>query len=140
MARLTSLLVCDHAQVRDGLLMVLSGGITRILVPAIPATVHFTVAVVVEIPFFELDQPHEVRISVVDPESAAPIAEPFVATHPADANAAERMYPGEPALVPMAVGVTLGVERAGQFDVRVNVDDHVAELQSIWVVEAPQLG
>ncbi len=136
MARLTSLLVCDHAQVRENLLMVLSGGITRLHVPAIPTAVHFTVAVVVEVPYAELGEPHEVRITVVDPDTAGPIAEPFVANLPPDPMAADRVHPGEPVLVPLTVGVTLGVERAGQYDVRVTVDDHAAELQSIWVVVA----
>ncbi len=136
MARLTTLLVCDHAQVRENLLMVLSGGITRLHVPVVPAQVHFTVAVVVEVPYFELDEAHEVRMTVVDPETAGPIADPFVANLPPDPLAVERVHLGEPVLVPLTVGVTLGVERSGQFDVRVSVDDSPAHIQSIWVVAA----
>jgi len=140
MARLTTLLVCDHAQVRENLLMVLSGGITRLHVPVVPATVHFTVAVVVEVGFFELEEPHEVRMTVIDPETAGPIAEPFVANLPPDPLAAERVHAGEPVLVPLTVGVTLGVERGGQYDVRITVDDGPAHIQSIWVVATEPVG
>ena len=54
--------------------MVLSGGITRLHVPNVPAGVQFTVALVIEVPYFELDQPHEVRLTVIDPETAGPTA------------------------------------------------------------------
>jgi len=136
MARLTSLLICDHAQVRENLLMVLSGGITRLHVPNVPAGVQFTVALVIEVPYFELDQPHEVRLTVIDPETAGPIAEPFVANLPSDPATAQRVFLGEPVLIPLTVGVALGVEHAGQYDVRVTVDDAPAEIQSVWVVDA----
>jgi len=135
MARLSTLLVCDHAQVRERLLMVLSGGITRLHVAQLPAAVQFSVALVVEVPYVELDQDHEVRMSVTDPMTAAPMAEPFVATLPADPESLARVYPGEPVLVPLTVAVALGVERVGQYDVRVTVDDAPAEISSIWVVD-----
>ena len=136
MARLTSLLICDHAQVRENLLMVLSGGITRLHVTEVPTAVHFSVALVIEIPYSELSDGHEVRMVVVDPETAGPIAEPFIANLPADPVTASRIYPGEPILVPLTVAVSLAIEHTGQFDVRVSVDDAPAEIQSLWVVDA----
>lgn len=140
MARLTSLLICDHAQVRENLLMILSGGITRLHVAEVPAAVHFSVALVVEIPNDELEQPHEVRMVVVDPETAGPLAEPFLAVLPPDPVTASRIFPGEPILVPLTVAVSLGIEHPGQFDVRATVDDGPSEIQSIWVVPSDSPG
>ena len=80
MAHLTTLLICDHAQVRENLLMVLSGGITRLQVAEVPTSIHFTVALVVEIPYVELEDPHEVRMTIIDPETAGPVGEPFIAS------------------------------------------------------------
>jgi hypothetical protein len=134
MAHLTTLLICDHAQVRENLLMVLSGGITRLQVAEVPTSIHFTVALVVEIPYVELEDPHEVRMTIIDPETAGPVGEPFIASLPADPAALQRIFRGEPILVPLTVAVALGVEHAGQFDVRVSVDDDPAEIQSVWVV------
>jgi hypothetical protein len=140
MAHLTTLLICDAAQVRENLLMVLSGGITRLHVPELPATIQFSVAIVVEINYVEIDQPHEIRMTIIDPESAGPIAEPFVASLPADPETAKRIFLGEPVLVPLTVSVALGVEHAGQYDIRVTVDDAPAEIQSVWVVSGDQPG
>jgi hypothetical protein len=134
MARLTTVLICDHAQVRENLLMVLSGGITRLHVTEFPAVVNFTVAAVIEVPYDEQDTAHEVRLHIVDPNTAEPKADPFILSIPPNPENATRVNLGEPIQTPLVVGIKLPVSVAGQYDVRVAVDDNPAEIQSLWVL------
>ena len=48
--RLTTLLLCDFAQVREGLLFVSSGGISRVVQGTYPANPRLHLAMVVHLP------------------------------------------------------------------------------------------
>ena len=62
--RIDCALLCDAATVRDGLLHVLGGGITRVTRPEFPAPVGMMLALrILEHPT-ELDRPHHLRIQL----------------------------------------------------------------------------
>jgi hypothetical protein len=64
--RLTTGLLCDYAQVRQGLLHVVSGGVNRLVRPSFPAPMGVTLALVLELDPFERRTDHEITIRVVD--------------------------------------------------------------------------
>src|SRR6056297_1731064 len=59
-ARLDALILCDFAQVRDGLLFVQSGGLTRLRAGRLPATFRCHVATLVYLPPDEAAAAHHV--------------------------------------------------------------------------------
>jgi hypothetical protein len=64
--RLTTGLLCDYAQVRQGLLHVVAGGVNRLVRPTFPAPMGVTLALVLELDSFERRADHEVTIRIVD--------------------------------------------------------------------------
>jgi hypothetical protein len=57
---------CDFAQVREGLLFVASGGVTRSLRDDLPAPIGVFLALVIELDRFESQHQHTIRVSVMD--------------------------------------------------------------------------
>ena len=62
----TTAMLADFAQVREGLLFVSSGGITRCYREQLPAPLGVHLAIVLELDRLEAERPHEVRVVVVD--------------------------------------------------------------------------
>ncbi len=62
--QLLSVLLCDFAQVRDGLLMVSSGAVTRLFRAGLPATLSLMVAVVIEVPRDQTNTVHTLTSEV----------------------------------------------------------------------------
>ena len=62
---LKAAIICDAASVREGLLHVLGGGITRIWRQDLPAALGVALAVIVDLPPDVMFDPHEVT---VDPQ------------------------------------------------------------------------
>jgi hypothetical protein len=63
---LTSAFLCDFAEVREGMLFALAGGISRLWRPTYPALLNVFLATLVELDAEELDRPHEFRVNVLD--------------------------------------------------------------------------
>ncbi|MCC6338569.1 MAG: hypothetical protein KJ056_02000 [Acidimicrobiia bacterium] len=63
---ITAALLCDFAQVREGLLFVSSGGITRVMRPEYPAPLGVVLALVVDLDPEEHGEQHRVRVRVID--------------------------------------------------------------------------
>ena len=97
-ATISSAILCDFAQVREGLLFVMSGGITRVLRPELPGKLGVKAAVVVEIGPEEIDQQHHVVVAVKHPASAQELAR--VGT---TFQAGGALEPGESLYVPLVV-------------------------------------
>ena len=57
---------CDFAQVREGLLFVSSGGVTRSLRDELPAPIGVFLALVIELDRFEAQQQHIIRVIIMD--------------------------------------------------------------------------
>ncbi len=68
MARLTTAILCDFAQVREQLLFVQSGGISRLLRQTLPAPLGFMLALSLEVEFHERQFVHEIKLTIRDPD------------------------------------------------------------------------
>jgi hypothetical protein len=79
MPRLTTLLLCDFAQVREGLLFVSSGGVSRVVQGNYPANPRLHLAMVVHLPAASLGQSHQVHVRLKYPDTAEVIANAEVA-------------------------------------------------------------
>jgi hypothetical protein len=124
----TTALLCDHVQVREGLLFVLAGGITRLRRAAYPSYLGAGLAVVLELDRIEAELRHEFQLVVVgeDGDEAARIAAEIQV---GDA----RVHAGENVQVPLAVdlhGVALA--RPGAYELRVYVDGQHQRTLQFW--------
>jgi len=137
MPHVTAALLCDHAQIRDGLLFVLSGGITRIAVPQPEAPISFTVAGLIEVSPDERGQPAVVRFSVTSAITADLLWEATVEfTTPADDP---NLFPGETTQLPFAIQVgPFHTPAPGPHDLKVSAGGDETELLTFYVlVPAP---
>ncbi len=137
MASLTTVLLCDFAQVREGLLTVVSGGITRLRVPAEPteqeARIPLHVAVVVEMRADETTV-NELRVTLSDPTTTEVHFVGTVSFQRSFAN----LERGEPALIPVAMVLPVPVNRHGQWDVRVSIGEE-SQIVSFWTLPADEV-
>lgn len=127
--RLTTTLLCDHAQIREGLLFVHSGGITRMRRPAVPCPLSLHLALVARIDAVELDRQHVVRVTVRHVETLEKVmeAEATFQTNPAQRK------PGEPIFLPLALALTGQLNHWGEYDVALGPDGEAGETLSFWV-------
>src|SRR6476620_11747367 len=70
----TTAMLADFAQVREGLLFVASGGVTRCYRDALPAPLGVYLGTVLELDRLEAEQIHQLQVTVVD-EDGQPLAE-----------------------------------------------------------------
>jgi Family of unknown function (DUF6941) len=135
LARLTSGIVCDFAQVREGLLFVSSGAITRVFRPSLPAALGVMLAMVVEVPADEHDQTHEVRVAVRRNATAERIFEWVAGFQMANVVA----EPGESIYLPLVAAemARAAVPAYGSYDIRMNVDGNEGPYLTAYVVEKP---
>ncbi len=119
--RLSTLLLSDFAQVRDRLLFVSSGGISRVVQSTFPAHPRIHLALVVHLPAGTLGRPHRVLIKLKYPDHAAVIAQIEMKINideVAGANA------GEGINVPQVIDLApVTFAHPGQVDVQVSIDD-----------------
>jgi hypothetical protein len=80
--KITTGILCDFASVREGLLFVVGGGITRVRRSQYPAAFGCSVALLVELHQMELTRPHELELRLLglDGENIANIKAGFQAT------------------------------------------------------------
>ena len=136
-ARLNSLILCDFAQVREGLLFIQSGGLTRLLAPAFPAKFPFRLACRVELPAHETANAHTMVIKVKSVETASVLATVNVALH--EPAKLEGLAPGESRLVPVVVPLdSVAFPAPGEYDVHVDVDEQLAGDLSFRVGRRPR--
>lgn len=117
--RISSALLCDFATVREGLLTVVSAGISRLAPPSVPAPLSLFVALVIEVDAAQRPFPHEVRIDIDGPdgESVGKVRAAFQAGR-------GDFDPDEPMLLPIPVDLRpVMVARPGWHQVAVAVDD-----------------
>ncbi len=124
-AELKSLILCDFAQVREGLLFVQSGGLTRLVAPSFPAKFACHVATLVWLPPDEAGSAHEIVMKVKSAGTATLTATVKVALHETAPPAG--LQPGEGRLVPIVVPLAAVTFPApGEYDLQVEVDDQFA--------------
>jgi hypothetical protein len=116
---LTTVLLCDHAQVREGLLFVHSGGVSRVVPSSYPASIRVHLAMVVHVPASEIPSPHSIDLRFKYPDSAELVATAQIALQLHEIHGA---YPGEGINVPQVIDLSLiPFPRPGQVDVQVSV-------------------
>jgi hypothetical protein len=132
--RLTTLLLCDFAQVREGLLFVSSGGVSRVVQSTYPANPRLHLAMVVHLPAASLGQTHQVHVRLKYPDTAEVIANAEVAIQ---LNAVSGTYPGEGINVPQVIDlVAIQFARPGQVDVQVSIGEEPVGDLSFWLLPA----
>jgi len=131
MARITAAVLCDFAQVREGLLFVQSAGINRMWRPKTPAPLGFMLGLVLEIEAGEYERPHTLRATVKQVDTARVVARIDARAQLNDTSGYE---PGEAAVVPLVVDLRAAeVPAFGQYDVQIAVDGGDTTILSFWV-------
>jgi hypothetical protein len=119
-----SAILCDYAQVREGLLFVSSGGITRLLRQTVPAQLGaLYLAVLIEVPPDALDLKHEVSARIRSVYGGQEIVSVSAALNPPSRPGASYEQ-GESAVIPLALPLPGHAElpEYGPYDVTVSVD------------------
>jgi hypothetical protein len=99
--QLTAALLCDYAEIRDGLLFVIAAPITRLSRPQYPAQLGLPVALVVEgAPAELVGLPHEVQVLLTHDDD--PVGEARLAFQVAEENVAH-LEPGERVNLPLVI-------------------------------------
>lgn len=128
---LAAAIVCDHASVREGLLIVVGGGVTRLWRPAMPAPLGVDLAILLELTAGELDRPHEVVVDLISEDGRAEgqFKGGFLVSGSAGLD------PGEVAVVPFAapLGAMAAVQSYGRYSFHVSVDGEAMKAVSFRV-------
>jgi hypothetical protein len=129
---ITTAMLADFAQVRDGLLFVSSGGVTRCYRDQLPAPLGVFLATVLELDRMEAERPHEVHVVVVD-EDGQQLAE----------IAGEIQLGGTTLMINENLNVPITfdlrnvpVERFGSVEIRLYVAREHRRTLPIWVLQA----
>lgn len=134
-ARLDALILCDFAQIRDGLLFVQSGGLTRLVANSLPAAFGCHVAAMVHMPPHEAVEAHHMVMKVKSADTATLVATIQVALHEVPRPAG--LLPGEGRQVPVVVPLHKVIfPQAGRYDLQVDIDDEIAADLTFTVSEA----
>lgn len=133
LANISTSILCDFAQVRDGLLFVCSGGITRRYCAQLPAPLGVMLGLLVEIPPDEPELVHEIQIVVKSNDTAEDIHRSVTGV-----QARGDTRPGESLMVP-AVADLRPIEASayGSYDIRVIVDGDAGTLLTFYLVDKP---
>jgi hypothetical protein len=127
---LRAALVCDSATVREGLLHVLGGGVTRVWRPNLPAPLNVALALLLELSPDDLERPHEVRVVISDPAGGT-VHEPVASFQ----TTAGDLEPGERQLVPVVVPLHgLGIGSYGRYTFTIVLDGIEGSLEPLTVV------
>lgn len=134
MAHVRSAILCDFAQVREGLLFVSSGGITRIAAPGIGAPVTFHVAGELEVSPIESGSTHEVTFKVTPVDAAETVWEATLGI--STSSSPDGLFPGESLHVPFALPIgPFGITAFGPHDLKVSVDNSETELLTFYLLQ-----
>lgn len=134
--QLSSALLCDFAQIREGLLFVSSGGVTRLYRSDFPAQMGVCLALVMEAHPTEATRPHELQVIVQgqDGERLAELTGGFQLS--ADSTAA--LETGENVQLPQAVDLRLvGIPAAGPHTIEILIDGVHARTMPFAVLDKP---
>lgn len=127
---ITTALLCDAVTIREGLLHVLGGGITRVFRSPLPAALGVQLALVLDIEPQDLTDPHEVSIDISDPGG-------FIGRVMAgfQAQVPPRLEPGENVQVPLPVNLLpLAIRAYGKHTIEISVDGRSTRVIRLWVL------
>ena len=130
-------LLCDAASVREGLLHILGGGITRAWRPTLPSPLGIQVAALVAIDSEDFGQPHDISIQIFDPDGNdfAGARGGFLPRDPG------RLEPGEKALLPMVFDFrNYPVTKYGAHELKVSIVGSGSEIsRKFWILHPDEL-
>lgn len=130
--KIRAAVLCDFATIRQGLLTIVSAGVSRVHSPMFPCPLGVHVALMLELSPDELGINHEVRVVLTSPTSAVKLAEvgaSFEIGGPVSA--------GEHSLLPLVFNMRFApINAPGQYDLKV-IAGRETEVISIWYVDEP---
>jgi hypothetical protein len=135
--RIATALLCDSAGVREGLLFVLGGGVSRVWRQTLPAPLNCCLAVLVEVDAAQLAVPHELRADLIGPQgqNLAQVRGGFQVGPSPIAD------PGEGLLVPVALDLrNVAIKDFGWHRFVMSLDDEAAPEIPFKVALPPQAG
>ena len=129
---LTTLTLCDYANVREGMLNIVSSGVTRIAVHSgFPSEVDSYIAMSVYVQPHRVGTAHHGRVIIRFPDTAEEIARIDF-----EFNVDADRHPGEGLFFPFALPLRgFGFPHAGQVDISVSLNDQPAGLVSFWLID-----
>ena len=132
---LTTLLLCDYANIREGMINIVSGGITRIgSSVGFPTAIDAHLAMSVYVHPHRVAETHTGRIVLRFPDTVEEIARIEFQFH-GDAD----LHPGEGLNFHFALPLQgIAAPHAGQIDVSVTVNESPIGLLSFWMVDASE--
>ncbi len=120
MARVASALLCDAATVREGLLHILGGGITRLHRAEFPAPMQVTLVAQVVLTPGEIVHPHDV-VATIQTEDGEVVVQANGHLEAGEPN--PMLEPGESVILPLVINLTGAVvPAAGGYSIEVSVD------------------
>lgn len=132
----TTALLCDFAQVRDNVLFVVAGGVTRMWRQQLPAPMAVCLALVIEQDQFEMRRQHELQVIVVDQDGdqLADVTGGFQV-------GGGELEAGDNVSVPVALDLrSVGLRAYGPHEVRVYVDGQHRRTLQFRVNSRPPAG
>jgi hypothetical protein len=135
---ITTAILCDFAQVREGLLFISSGGISRVFHPPdqpFPRPLGFSLALTIEIGPDELKKAHEVRVIVKQNATTIKMGQAVGAFQ---TSPAINMESGESLTAPIVIPLGLiSVAGYGAYDVHISLDDGASRILTFYVKRPP---
>lgn len=130
---LTTLTLCDFANVREGLLNIVSGGITRVGTRQdFPVQLESYIAMSVYVQPHRVDDEHHGRVVLRYPETLEEIARIDF-----QFNVSAERNPGEGLFFPFALPLRgIVFPHPGQIDVSVTLNEQPVGLVTFWLAEA----
>ncbi len=121
MAHVVSALLCDAATVREGLLHILGGGITRLHRGEYPAPMQVTLVAQVVLTPVEVEHPHDVT-AIVQTEDGDVVVQ---ATGHLEAGPPNPLLePGESVILPLMIGLHgVVLPGPGGYSIEISVDN-----------------
>lgn len=124
-AQLKALVLCDFAQVREGLMFVQSGGLTRLVAGSFPAKFGCHLACLVYVPPDEAATAHEMVMKVKAASTATLVA--TVKVELRQSPPPPGLAPGEGRQIPIVVPLAAVTFPApGEYDLQVELDGELA--------------
>lgn len=134
--QLSSALLCDFAQVRDGLLFVSSGGVTRLYRSDFPAPMGVCLALVMEAHPTEATRPHELQV-IIQGQDGERVAE-LTAGFQLSADSTAALETGENVQLPQALDLRpVGLTSSGPHTIEILIDGVHARTMPFSVQDKP---
>lgn len=131
-----AVIVCDAATVREGLLHILGGGITRMWRPTLPAPFGAAVALLVDLSQADAEIPHEIGVTLVGPNEQV-LAR---AMGGLQVQAAPNIEAGEHMLAPFVLNLQIvPVALYGQHRIDVTADMGATVSRRLWILHPEEL-